>query len=261
MAILYRNHFRVYTLLTKLHETSIPFCLHKDYLDQTEGVHLLTIHQAKGLEFDVVFLVGCEQHVLPSTKINLKSSLEEERRLMFVGMTRAKQLLVLTHIEYDQENHHFTSSIFIRESGVKTIPHRLISDIISLGDMMDIKKRIDELVKIINQANVDYHTKDQPTITDFEYDQYLKELIELEESYPDYKQIDSPTQKIGGFVLDGFVKVTHQVPMMSLANVFNEEELRNFDDKIRKVVPSFSYVSELKIDGLAVSLIYEAGLF
>jgi DNA helicase-2/ATP-dependent DNA helicase PcrA len=134
IAILYRNHFRVYTLLTKLHETSIPFCIHKDYLDQTEGVHLLTIHQAKGLEFDVVFLVGCEQHVLPSTKINLKSSLEEERRLMFVGMTRAKQLLVLTHIEYDQENHLFTSSIFIRESGVKTIPHRLISDIISLGD-------------------------------------------------------------------------------------------------------------------------------
>src|SRR3989339_583522 len=127
--------------------------------------------------------------------------------------------------------------------------------------MMDIKKRIDELVKIINQANVDYHTKDQPTITDFEYDQYLKELIELEESYPNYKQIDSPTQKIGGFVLDGFVKVTHQVPMMSLANVFNEEELRNLDDKIRKVVPSFSYVSELKIDGLAVSLVYEAGLF
>lgn len=127
--------------------------------------------------------------------------------------------------------------------------------------MMDIKKRMVELIQVINQANIDYHTKDQPTITDFEYDKLLKELIQLEEDYPEYKQIDSPTQKVGGLVLDGFTKVTHQVPMISLANVFDEDELKNFDDKIRKVVPSFTYVSELKIDGLAVSLRYEAGLF
>ena len=120
---------------------------------------------------------------------------------------------------------------------------------------------MEELIQIINQANVDYHTKDQPTITDFEYDKLLKELTLLEDSYPDYKQVDSPTQKVGGLVLDGFQKVTHQIPMISLANVFDEDELRSFDEKIRKVVSKYTYVSELKIDGLAVSLLYEAGLF
>ena len=134
IAILYRNHYRAYILITKLHESSIPFCIHHDHLDQTEGVQLLTIHQAKGLEFDVVFIIGCEQKVLPSTQINLRQSLEEERRLMFVGITRARHFLLLTHITYDTENHHFTSSIFLRESGIKTIPHARISDIISLGD-------------------------------------------------------------------------------------------------------------------------------
>ncbi len=126
---------------------------------------------------------------------------------------------------------------------------------------MNIKQRIDELVSMINQANEDYHTKDQPTMSDFEYDRLLKELIELENTYPEYKSNDSPTLKIGGVVLDGFKKVTHQVPMMSLSNVFNEDELRAFDERIRKVVKDFSYVSELKIDGLAVSLIYKKGKF
>jgi len=126
---------------------------------------------------------------------------------------------------------------------------------------MDIKKRIKELVDLLNQANLDYHTKDQPTISDFTYDRMMKELQELETSYPEYKQSDSPTEKIGGLVLEGFDKVTHRIPMMSLANVFDEDELRSFDEKIRKVTTSFSYVSELKIDGLAVSLIYEGGHF
>ena len=126
---------------------------------------------------------------------------------------------------------------------------------------MDIKKRIDELVNIINQANIDYHTKDMPTLTDFEYDRLLKELVELEHTYPQYKHVDSPTEKIGGFVLDGFEKVTHQVPMMSLSNVFDETELRSFDERINKVTSGYHYTTELKIDGLAVSLIYEAGLF
>lgn len=126
---------------------------------------------------------------------------------------------------------------------------------------MDIKKRIDELVNIINQANIDYHTKDMPTLTDFEYDRLLKELVELEHTYPQYKHVDSPTEKIGGFVLDGFEKVTHQVPMMSLSNVFDETELRAFDERINKVTSGYHYTTELKIDGLAVSLVYEAGLF
>lgn len=121
--------------------------------------------------------------------------------------------------------------------------------------------RIKELSELINQANIDYHTKDQPTITDYQYDQYLKELRELEEAYPEYKEADSPTEKIGGLVLDGFEKVTHQVPMMSLSNVFNEDELRGFDEKITKTTLKYTYTTELKIDGLAVSLLYEKGLF
>ena len=131
-----------------------------------------------------------------------------------------------------------------------------------MGDfIMDIKQRIIELIDLINQANYDYHTLDQPTMTDFEYDKYLKELVELEDKYPNYKQDNSPTDKVGGVVLDSFKKITHKVPMMSLSNVFNEEELRAFDERIKKVTDDFSYISELKIDGLAVSIVYEKGMF
>ena len=126
---------------------------------------------------------------------------------------------------------------------------------------MNTKQRMIELTRILNQANYDYHTLDQPKISDQQYDHYLKELVALEQQYPEYKQEDSPTEKIGGVVLSGFDKVTHQVPMMSLSNVFNEEELLAFDERIRKVITDFSYVTELKIDGLAVSLTYEKGLF
>ncbi|MBU1142935.1 MAG: NAD-dependent DNA ligase LigA, partial [Firmicutes bacterium] len=126
---------------------------------------------------------------------------------------------------------------------------------------MDAKLRIQELIQIINQANHDYHTKDQPTISDFEYDKLLHELLDLETKYPEYKEADSPTEKIGGTILEGFSKVTHLVPMMSLSNVFNEDELDSFDERIRKVVDRYTYVTELKIDGLAVSLTYKNGEF
>ena len=126
---------------------------------------------------------------------------------------------------------------------------------------MDIKQRILELTKIINQANYDYHTMDAPTISDQNYDRFLKELISLEEKHPEYKEPDSPTGKIGGIVLSGFSKVTHSVPMMSLSNVFDFDELNQFDERIRKAVIDYSFVTELKIDGLAVSIIYENGLF
>ena len=126
---------------------------------------------------------------------------------------------------------------------------------------MDIKKRMQELIKLINQANYAYHTLDQPTISDQTYDAYFKELVELEAAYPTFKEKDSPTEKVGGLVLDSFEKVTHQVPMISLSNVFDKDELAQFDQRIRKVVSNFSYVSELKIDGLAVSLLYEKGSF
>ncbi len=126
---------------------------------------------------------------------------------------------------------------------------------------MDAKLRIKELVDLINKANYEYHTLDKPTISDYDYDHYLKELVELEETYPDLKLEDSPTQKIGGQVLEGFNKIEHQVPMMSLSNVFDEEELRQFDERIFNVVKDYSYVTELKIDGLAVSLVYKQGMF
>ncbi len=129
------------------------------------------------------------------------------------------------------------------------------------GDVMDYQRRIKELTDIINQANYDYHTLDNPTITDFQYDKYLKELIDLEEKYPTFKLPNSPTEKIGGIVLDRFDKVIHQTPMMSLSNVFNFDELRAFDKRVKQIVSDFSYVSELKIDGLAVNLKYVNGQF
>lgn len=125
---------------------------------------------------------------------------------------------------------------------------------------MDIKKRMIELEKIINQANYDYHTLDKPTISDYEYDVYLKELILLEEKYPQYKDKNSPTVKVGGVVLDKFIKYTHEEPMMSLSNVFNFEELTAFDERVQKEIKKPKYALELKIDGLAISLVYENGL-
>lgn len=126
---------------------------------------------------------------------------------------------------------------------------------------MDIKKRIDELVQIINEADYNYHTLDNPTISDQEYDKYLRELFELENEYKEYIREDSPTQRVGGKVLDEFSKITHKIPMMSLSNVFNEEEIRNFDERIKKEGFNPKYECELKIDGLSVSLIYEKGKF
>lgn len=122
-----------------------------------------------------------------------------------------------------------------------------------------MNKRIEELVRILNQANHDYHILDNPQITDQEYDKYLRELITLEEKYPELVLDDSPTKKIGGVAIDSFSKVIHEKPMLSLANVFNEEEVLNFDQKIRKESLNPNYVTELKIDGLSVSIKYQAG--
>jgi len=122
-----------------------------------------------------------------------------------------------------------------------------------------MKERIDELVEQLNEANYNYHVLDKPTITDQEFDKLLRELIVLEEKYPEYVRDDSPSKRIGGEILDEFQKVVHQIPMMSLGNVFNEEEIRGFDDRIKKENINPEYVCELKIDGLSVSLHYEKG--
>ena len=124
---------------------------------------------------------------------------------------------------------------------------------------MDIKKRIDELIKIINKANYDYHTLDNPTITDQEYDSLMDELIRLESENPSLVREDSPTVRIGGEVISDFKKVTHTIPMMSLGDIFNEDEILAFDERVRKVIPNPEYVCELKIDGLSVALLYENG--
>ena len=127
--------------------------------------------------------------------------------------------------------------------------------------MDKIEKRIEELVKIINEADYNYHVLDNPTITDQEYDKYLEELNKLEAKYPELIRDDSPTKKIGGEVLDKFEKVTHDIPMMSLSDVFNEDEITLFDSRIKKEGVNPKYVCELKIDGLSVSLKYEKGVF
>ena len=122
-----------------------------------------------------------------------------------------------------------------------------------------MKERIDELVTILNEANYNYHVLDNPTITDQEYDSLFRELQILEEKNPSLVRSDSPTHRVGGVVLDSFKKVTHKIPMMSLGDIFNEDEVRQFDAKIKKEGINPTYVCELKIDGLSVSLHYEKG--
>lgn len=123
-----------------------------------------------------------------------------------------------------------------------------------------IENRINELINILNEANYEYYVNDNPTLTDQEYDKYLRELINLEEKYPDLKRVDSPTSRVGGEVAEGFNKVVHEIPMMSLSNVFNEDEIIAFDERIKKEVKNPKYVVELKIDGLSVSLVYKNGV-
>lgn len=125
--------------------------------------------------------------------------------------------------------------------------------------MVMARKRIKELIKLINQANYDYYALDNPTISDQEYDRYMQELINLEEKYPEFIINESPTKRVGGTVVEQFSKVIHKNPMLSLGNVFNESEIIAFDERVKKELANPSYVCELKIDGLAVSLIYEKG--
>ena len=124
-----------------------------------------------------------------------------------------------------------------------------------------MESRIRELQQVLNEHNYNYHVRDQPTIEDAEYDRLLHELIELETEHPEFRTDDSPTLRVGGEILEGFQKVTHDTPMLSLSNAFNAEDLRAFDRRIREQYPEVTYMCELKIDGLAVSLKYENGQF
>ena len=129
-------------------------------------------------------------------------------------------------------------------------------------DRQEVEKRIEELRREIEEHSYRYYVLDDPVITDAEYDRLMRELIELEESHPDLITPDSPTQRVGGEPLPFFEKVEHPVPMLSLGNAFNEEDLKEFDQRVRRLagVDRVRYVCELKIDGLAVSLRYENGV-
>ena len=125
---------------------------------------------------------------------------------------------------------------------------------------MDELERIDELRNILTKAGYEYYVLDKPTMTDYEYDMLMKELIELENKHQEYYSASSPTNRIGGEILTKFEKVTHVTPMMSLSDVFSLEELENFITKIKKDYEDASFICELKIDGLSVALEYEDGL-
>lgn len=124
---------------------------------------------------------------------------------------------------------------------------------------MEAKTRIEYLVELLNKANKEYYLEDNPTLTDTEYDSLMDELIKLEEKYPEYKLENTPTEHVGASVIAEFKKHRLKTPMFSLSDVFNEEEVRNFDKRVKKEIANPEYVCELKLDGLGVSLEYENG--
>ena len=123
-----------------------------------------------------------------------------------------------------------------------------------------MNKRMNELVALLNRYATEYYTSDDPSVSDSEYDRLYRELVELEAAYPDQVLADSPTHRVGGKVLDGFEKYSHQYPLYSLQDAFSREELEAFDARVRKEVAHPTYICELKIDGLSISLTYEKGI-
>lgn len=119
---------------------------------------------------------------------------------------------------------------------------------------------MNELVALLNRYATEYYTSDNPSVSDSEYDRLYRELVELEATYPDQVLADSPTHRVGGKVLDGFEKYSHQYPLYSLQDAFSREELEAFDARVRKELPQPTYICELKIDGLSISLTYEKGI-
>ncbi|MBN2876568.1 MAG: NAD-dependent DNA ligase LigA [Bacilli bacterium] len=124
---------------------------------------------------------------------------------------------------------------------------------------MDDIKRIEYLRETLKQANYEYYVLDNPTLSDYDFDMLLRELLFLESKHPEYTTKDSPTQRVGGEVGSKFTKITHERPMLSLGNLFTEDDVLEFDEKIRKVVSDYTYTADMKIDGLSVSLRYKDG--
>ena len=124
-----------------------------------------------------------------------------------------------------------------------------------------MNERMKELVELLNRYATEYYTSDNPSVSDSEYDRLYRELVELENAYPEQVLPDSPTHRVGGKILDGFEKYSHQYPLYSLQDAFSREELDAFDARVRKELDDVTYICELKIDGLSISLTYEQGIF
>ncbi|MGL4797692.1 MAG: NAD-dependent DNA ligase LigA [Paraclostridium sp.] len=127
---------------------------------------------------------------------------------------------------------------------------------------MSVENRINELINLINYHNEKYYNEDKPELTDFEYDNLMKELINLEEENPEYKRVDSPSSRVGGKPIDKFTQITHKIPMLSLSNAYSAQDLKDFDKRVREANDdNVEYVVEFKIDGLSVGLTYNNGAF
>ncbi|MFS9077462.1 NAD-dependent DNA ligase LigA [Streptococcus infantis] len=124
-----------------------------------------------------------------------------------------------------------------------------------------MNERMKELVELLNRYATEYYTSDNPSVSDSEYDRLYRELVELEKAHPEQVLPDSPTHRVGGKILDGFEKYSHQYPLYSLQDAFSREELDSFDARVRKELDDVTYICELKIDGLSISLTYEQGIF
>ena len=129
-------------------------------------------------------------------------------------------------------------------------------------DSNQIKRQIEELRKEIENANVEYYVEENSSMSDFDYDKKFRELVELEKKYPEFVSLESPTQRVGGLPSESFSQIDHTVPMLSLSNVFNFEELGEWIERNKKIIGQEIYplICELKIDGLAVSVKYENGM-
>ena len=124
-----------------------------------------------------------------------------------------------------------------------------------------MNERMKELVELLNRYATEYYTSDNPSVSDSEYDRLYRELVELEKAHPYQVLPESPTHRVGGKILDGFEKYSHQYPLYSLQDAFSREELDAFDARVRKELDEVTYICELKIDGLSISLTYEQGIF
>src|SRR5439155_1018927 len=209
--------------------------------DRAQGMTLITLHMVKGLEFPVVFMLGMEEGLFPhSRSLDSPSGLEEERRLAYVGMTRAKDRLYLFH----------TFRRHLWGSANLNLPSRFLKDI--PAELVDGSAGIPQGVPDPSMAPARVVEAARPSAP-----------VELETQCPELVTPDSPTQRVGGPPSDAFAKVTHRTPMLSLANAFEREEVREFDKRVHRGLGDVGvqYVTELKIDGLAMSLLYEGGRY